>query len=227
MFIHPCDYIYKPKHSGSRELKKEIEFDEKFPIPFSKKYKWDRWGMLYMFSDYVLYWLSGDIIEIGIGESSYGFTYLAKKYNRKVYHCDIQKSDYENLCTVDGFFNEDNILFHGSSDDFFKEIKFTKISIAFIDGDHIYDSVKKDFSNAFNLIEDNGFIFLHDLYPSNKDEIAFNRSGDGYLFRKELEKSGNLDILTLPFGAWNAGLTIVRKLPENLNEYRESGRKND
>lgn len=225
MFLKPSQYVNNPKHFGSLELKREIEFYENSPIPFSKKYGWDRWGVLGVLSDYVLQWLNGNIIEIGIGESSYYFTYLAKKYNRKVFHCDIQKSDYENLCTVDGFFDDSNVLFHGASDDFFRIIEFPRISLVFIDGDHMYNQVKKDFKNALSLIEDNGFIFFHDMYPENEMETSENRSGTGYILRKELERRSDVDVFTFPFGSWNAGLTMVRKIPDDINKYRESGRK--
>jgi len=224
MFLKPSDFAGNPPHPGSAELKKEIEFVEGAPIPFMKKYGWDRWGFLYIFIDYVLFWLQGDIVEIGIGESSFGLTYLSRKYNRKIYHCDLQVSDYENLFTVGDFFDDSNVLYAGSSDDFFKEVKFTKIAIGFIDGDHMYDKVKADFENIFSLIQDNGFIFLHDLFPVDKEETAENRSGDGYKFRQELERNPLADVLTLPFGFWNAGLTVVRRISINENEFRKSGR---
>ena len=226
LFLNPSDYASRPEHPGSAELKANMNLRADCPIPFSDTYGWDRWGMLGVMADYVLTWVKGDIIEIGIGESSYLFTYLARKFNRKVFHCDIMSSDYINLCTVGDFFDDNNVLFVGPSDDFFEEIKFTKVSVVFIDGDHMYDQVKKDFNNSFNLIEENGFIFMHDLYPMNEEETAFNRSGNGYKFRKELERRSDIDIFTFHFGAWNAGLTMVRKIPKPENPYRESGRIN-
>jgi hypothetical protein len=225
MLLNPAIFRNNPVHKGSKELYERIGTWHDFPIPFTKEFGWERWGLLGLLIDFALHYTRGDIIEIGIGESSLYFTRLARKYNRKVYHCDRQKSDYENLCTVPDFFDESNLLHVGTSDDFFKEIKFTKIAVGFIDGDHMHKQVEKDFNNLFNLLVDNGYIFFHDLHPPDELNTAENRSGDGYIFRKKLEKRGDLDIFTFPTSAWNAGLTIVRKIPKNAPYYQESGRK--
>lgn len=214
-----------PVHKGSQELYDRIGSWHDFPIPFNKEFGWERWSLLGILSDFVLYYTKGDIIEIGIGESSLYFTRLARKYNRKIYHCDLQKSDYINLFSVPDFFDEQNIKYVGKSDDFFKEIEFTKIALAFIDGDHMHEQVERDFNNLFNLLVPNGYIFFHDLHPADEFNTIETRSGDGYIFRKKLEQRGEIDIFTFPTSAWNAGFTIVRKIPDDAPYFQQSGRK--
>lgn len=219
------DYKRNPEHPGSRELFDRSGTWENCSVPFSAEFGWERWGLLGVLADYVLHYTHGCIVEIGIGESSLYFTRLARKYNRKVYHCDIQRSDYENLFTLPDFFDEENIKYLGSSDDFFVEVKIPPIALGFIDGDHLYPQVKKDFENLFSRVVNNGYIFFHDLHPRDEFNTIETRSGDGYILRKELEKRGDIDIITFPRSAWDAGLTAVRKLSNNLPYFQESGRK--
>lgn len=223
MILYPKDYANRPKHPGSVELKESLQFIQECPIPFCVNNGWNKWGMLGVISDYVLTWVKGDIIEIGIGESSYLFTHLARKFKRKVYHVDIQKSDYENLCTVGDFFDDSNVLFVGTSNEFFASMVIPDIALVFIDGDHMYEQVLKDFVNSFEVLVPGGFVFFHDLFPKNEEETAFNRSGNGYLFRKELE-TWPFDVFTFPYGSWDAGLTMVRKSIESESKYRKNGR---
>lgn len=58
--------------------------------------------------------------------------------------------------------------FQMSTDDFFKNNK-EKFHIIYIDADHEYQQVIKDYNNAVDSITINGIIFLHDLYPPDKD----------------------------------------------------------
>jgi len=212
-------------YGGSPELVRRVANWENCSIPFSKEFGWERWSLL-LLGDCVLNYIQGDIVEIGVCESSIFFTKMARKYGRKVYHCDFQQSVVADCLAVDGYFDEEkNSIYVGTSDDFFKETKFTPIALGFIDGGHLYDQVKKDFESLFELIVSNGFIFIHDLLPPSEEYLVETRCGDGYLLRKELEKRGDIDILTFPFTAWNAGFTVIRKLPKNQPYYLESGRK--
>ena len=225
MLLNIENYKNNPVHAGSQELYERIGTWHNLPIPFTKEFGWERWGLLGILADFVLLYTRGDIVEIGIGESSIYFNRLARKYDRKVFHCDIQKSDYENLFTVPDFFNSSNLMFFGSSDEFFSEINLPPIALGFIDGDHLHEQVEKDFNNLFPLIADNGYIFFHDLHPMDEANIVETRSGNGYIFRKKLEQRGDLDVITFPTSAWNAGLTVTRKISTNAPYYQESGRK--
>lgn len=193
--------------------------------------------MLGVFGDYILSCTQGDILEIGVGESSIYLTEIAKKYNRRIYHCDISPSKIVNPLTVPGYLSEDYTYFEekdptpdklnrcvcyaGPSDKFFKAVPITPIALAFIDGDHVFEQVYRDFKNTFPLVVGDGFIFLHDTYPPSEDYINENRCGNVYKLRQELRYYNGLDILTLTRGtAIGVGLTMVRKHPEKLPYYQ-------
>ena len=190
---------------------------------FSFHEKWDRMGMLGVFGDYVLSCTSGDILEIGVGESSIYLSALAKKWNRKIYYCDISPSKIINPRTVKGYLNEEHgIFFMDESDKFFKEVQISPIALAFIDGDHSYEQVKKDFLNLIPLVVDNGYIILHDIYPPSEDYIHENACGEVYKLRQQIEKDDSLDCITLTRGcAMGVGFTIVRKKPKDRPYYQQ------
>jgi hypothetical protein len=209
-------------HKGSQET---YEYISKWISPnffFSTNDVWHRMGILGVFGDYVLSCTQGDILEIGVGESSIYLSHLAKKYNRKIYHCDIAPDKILNPLTVDGYLNkEQGVFFTIPSDDMFKE-KLSPIALGFIDGDHNYEQVKKDFYNLLPLLVDDGYIFLHDTYPPSEDYVNENRCGTVYKLRQEIEKDNSLDCITLPRGtAMSVGITIVRKKPINRPYYNE------
>lgn len=224
-------------HKGSLETYQKIADWGGEELPFSKYLRWDRMGLLAILADYFLNYSKGHILEIGAGESTVYFTYLAKKYNRKAYFCDIQQSIYVNALTVPGYFDEDvaiiredgtkkisyakNTLFIGSSDAFFKEVELPQLSVAFIDGGHEFEQVKKDFWNIFPLIEETGGILIHDTYPPAEEWLDLNSCGTGYLLRQELEKDPRVDTFLFIRSAMDVGLLLIRKKPENLPYYKQ------
>lgn len=190
-------------------------------IVISKKLQWSRFGILSIMGDYVLSHVKGgNIMEIGVGESSIILTRLAEKFGLMVYHCDASPSEITNCSTIPGIFAKNSIVKACTSDNFFRDIPISPLALGFIDGDHIYEQVKKDFENMFPLIVDNGFIFFHDMYPPGDSYLSEHRCGDGYRLRQELEERADLDVFTFPFGAMGVGLTMCRKLPTNQPYYR-------
>lgn len=103
-----------------------------------------------------------------------------------------------------------------SSDDFAlhweKKIK-KPIDILFIDADHNYKQVIKDFDNFSKFVPENtGLILLHDTYPVNKELLKEDACSDAWKAAKEINrkrKYKDYEIVTLP-GPW-AGLSIIRK----------------
>jgi len=190
------------------------------PLPVSKNLGWTRWGLLGVLGDFVLNYTKGCIVEIGLCESSIYLTWLAKKYGRKTFHCDIQLGIIINMKTVDGYFTDDATIFGGSSDDFFKETEIPPVALGFIDGDHTYEQVKKDFDNLFPLMVDDGYIFLHDTYPPQETWLGESQCGTVYKLRQELEKRKDLDCFTFTHSAMEVGMTMVRKKPKDLPYFR-------
>jgi len=223
MLLKTSDYSKNTPHPGSVELHEVLTRFVEPPFLFNEQ-GWEKWGLMGLLADFAVYYTQGDIVEIGIGESSFYFTHIAKKYGRKVYHCDIQVSDYENLSTVPDFFSDDNLMHCGPSDEFFANVELPKIALGFIDGDHLHQQVEKDFNNLFPLVTDNGYIFFHDLHPMDEEGTQENVCGDGYIFRQKLEQRGDVDVFTFPTSAWEAGLTIVRKIPHNAPYFQRNGR---
>lgn len=200
------------EHPGSRELYDRVATWDPSRLLFSKEFGWERWGLLGILSDYILHYTQGNIIEIGVCETSIYFSKLSERYNRKVYHCDIQHSVIENCKTVPGYFGKNSQVFCMDSDTFFNTVKFEgPMALIFIDGDHMYEQVKKDFENAVKLLAPNGYIFMHDTSPPNEDWIGPSRCGTVYKLRREIEANSEFELFTFTRSAWDVGLSMIRK----------------
>lgn len=176
-------------------------------------FSWGRWGLLGALSDYILYYTQGDILEIGCGESSIYFSKLAEKYNRQCYHIEFSKSGIYNMFNTKGYFGKNSITYNCKSDEFFEMEKPTPLALAFIDGDHEYEQVTKDFFNTWDYIVKDGFVFLHDTYPPDKSWIVPQKCGTVYKLRQILEAEG-YDMFTFKKSAFDVGLTMIRKEEE-------------
>jgi hypothetical protein len=96
-----------------------------------------------------------------------------------------------------------------STDDFFKEFN-EKADIIFIDADHNFESVKKDFVNSLNCLSEHGIIFLHDTDPVRREFLHPLACGDSYKIHSWIKQNyPELNIITLPITI--AGLTIVNR----------------
>lgn len=225
------------EHKSSRETRDYIADWIHPNFFFSKNDIWHRMGILGVFGDFVLSCTQGNIGEIGVGESSIYLSHLARKYNRKIYHCDIAPDKIVNPITVPGYLTvtghqieavagrgmvevDDSTFFMGPSDDMFRILDPGNFALSFIDGDHNYDQAKKDFENFYQRTVEDGYICLHDTYPPDESYLPDNRCGDVYRLRQELEKDPRVDSLTLPRGtAMGVGFTIVRKKPAKSEVY--------
>lgn len=227
------------EHKGSRGTYDFIAKWCNARVPFSLNDDWHRFGILGVLGDMILQYLPGtNILEIGTGESSIYFTRLVEMHNRIFYTCDNSYGKIYNPSTIphylpddrvilntnsaDGYEFHQGVLFVGDSDDFFKKIKFKPIGLGFIDGDHHYEQVKKDFDNIFPLLVDDGIVFLHDTYPPNENLVLNDYCSDAYKMRQELEKRDDVDCFTFTKSvACNAGLTMVRKKKKDRPYYHE------
>jgi hypothetical protein len=177
----------------------------------SGKYGWNRWGLLGVLCDYVLTFHKGDLLEIGCGESSIFLSKLAEKHNRVCYHIEYSKSGVYNMQNTLGYFGKNSVVYNVKSDEFFEWEKPTSLALAFIDGDHTYEQVKKDYYNVLKYMEKGGYIFLHDTCPPDESWKVEWKCGTVYQLRQEIEEhSGVLSFTFKEQTAFGVGLTMVR-----------------
>lgn len=100
-------------------------------------------------------------------------------------------------------------FFEMTTDEFFqKEIdKLLPIELAFIDADHSFDSVRKDFIGVYSYMAKGGIILLHDTFPENESYYKPTLCGDCYKMRDWL-KDNCYRSITLPCPP---GLTLIEK----------------
>lgn len=234
------NYDEKGIHTESENTLKDIAVWANTPFPFSLKDSLYRFGILgtlgYLF---LLDLPNTHIIEIGTGESSIYLTEVARRLDRRMFYCDYAYGKIFNPLTVKGYLYEDTILlkektviqdylqnkgvaYCGTSDNFFKDLSFPSIGLAFIDGEHKYEYVKRDFDNIFKLLVPNGVIFLHDTYPPEESLVLNSYCEDSYKIRQELEKRTDVDIFTFTKTVGvGVGITMCRKKPEQLPYYQK------
>lgn len=104
---------------------------------------------------------------------------LIEKYNLKSYleigvqnpannfdkvKCGVKVGVDPDLAIIPG------VIYGGTSDQYFDAVKPCKqnFDLAFIDGDHTKEQVKKDFENCLLHLSDSGFIVIHDVLPENE-----------------------------------------------------------
>jgi len=204
-----------------------------------ERLNWSGFRLLEVLGDlFLIGLLKGCIVEIGIGESSGLLKNLAVVHKRKIFHCDISKNKLQtyqnkgyfgdNLIFLDeesivDYSGVQCILYGGSSDTFFDQIKLPPVAMGFIDGCHNYEQVKRDFNNLLQYVVPDGVVFLHDTFPISEDYVQCEaRGGTVYKLRQDLEKTGGLDCFTFTKTVGDSmGITMVRKKKTNLPYYQE------
>lgn len=234
------NFLPDGRHPGSQETYDHIADWNGHPLPYSHKDGWGRFGILGVLGDMVLTSLPGThIVEIGTGESSIYLTQLARKHNRRIFYCDEARGKITNPLTIKGYLHEDTIVlsgevyphdytkkqavaYVGTSDDFFTNIHLPPIGLAFIDGEHHYEFVKRDFENIFERLVPDGYIFIHDTYPYEEGLVLGDYCADSYKIRQELEKDERVDTFCFTkVVACNVGMFMVRKKPLNRPYYQQ------
>jgi predicted O-methyltransferase YrrM len=84
--------------------------------------------------------------------------------------------------------------------------KYAPYDFVFIDADHSYVSVRKDFFGIIDHVSPEGLVCLHDTNPELVKDTGPGFCGDSWRFAEELWKDG-YEAVTLPF---HPGLTIMR-----------------
>lgn len=101
-----------------------------------------------------------------------------------------------------------NAMFTGTTDEYFEQLSLNKkFDIIFIDANHNYDYVLKDFNNAIDHA--NKWILIHDMIPPSADFTAEYRCSDSYKLLYYFHKEENFELYST---IENYGLTFI-KLP--------------
>jgi len=111
----------------------------------------------------------------------------------------------------------DGVFYNMSTDNFFIQNE-KSFDMIFIDADHSYESVKKDFNNSLKILNRGGIIILHDTDPESDSLFSKGYCGDAYKIVNELELDKNLNVITLPIQ--EAGLSIVTRKNETRTKLR-------
>ena len=82
----------------------------------------------------------------------------------------------------------DNMCFYEmSTDDFFKQ-NTNKFDLIFIDALHEYEQIKTDLLNSIKVLNENGFIALHDVDPLRENLKVPEFCGDAYKILKYIDE---------------------------------------
>ena len=93
--------------------------------------------------------------------------------------------------------------------------------VIFIDGLHYYKQVLKDIKNSLKILNNDGFILVHDCLPRTLAHQAVPRyraswNGDVWKSIVELRKDINLDIITCKI---DFGVAIIRKKKSTSSQF--------
>ena len=137
-------------------------------------------------------------LELGVDDGKN--IYLIREHVDKCVGVDIfdrlsdkNKIEY-NLMSTDEFFNKNDETF----------------DIIFIDANHGWRYVRRDFENSLKILNEFGIIFLHDTDPIHEVMIQFHYCSDSYHINDYIYANHpELDIITLP--VCDMGLSIVKR----------------
>ena len=109
----------------------------------------------------------------------------------------------------------EKIFFTSSTDNFFSNLyDGIQFDLTFIDANHNFPFVQRDFTNSYQTAKENSLIIMHDTYPPNIER--FGSCKDAYkvaYWIKENYSYFHGELVTLPF---YFGLTIFRKCSKQL-----------
>lgn len=201
-------------------FEEEIANNEKIHIKIPR----GSWDIMEALANKVLKYVPGDIVEIGMGESSEVLGAIAQQWGSRLYSCDIQMGGMFKLFEQPLFLN--HICYIGKSEDFIKQYDGFP-AVVFIDGEHKYEAVKREVDFFLPRLLYGGVMFLHDTFPQYEHQIAPDEKGwspgDVYKVRQELERNNEVDVMTFPYSAVNMGLTVILKHDERKEFWLKNG----
>ncbi len=140
------------------------------------------------------------IVEIGTADSGTHLLLSQLVYSQKtMVAIDLEIRNRKSLSAINS--NNDNRLYiEGSShsgethSQLLSILKNKKIDLLFIDGDHSYEGVKKDFELYKSSVSKNGIIAFHDIVPDSFSRTGIKTSsyvGEVPKFWNEIKKNYN------------------------------------
>lgn len=112
-----------------------------------------------------------------------------------------------------------------TSDEFFEKNQDT-FDVIFVDGLHHYDQVTKDINNSLAVLKSTGYIIIHDMLPTSKEEanMPWPLPGDqckqwlGDVWRSAFDLAGRTDI-TFKLVLIDCGCGIITKYPQEPKHF--------
>ena len=183
------------------------------------------WDIMEALVPKILKYIPGDIVEIGMGESTQIFADHAYQAGTRLYSCDIQMGGMFQVFKKKLFL--DHICYIGRSEDFMQEYNGLA-SIVFLDGEHKAGTVRREVDFFLPKLLPGGVMFLHDTFPQFERQIKPDEKwfspGDIYLVRQELERNPDVDVFTWPYSASDMGLTMVMNHEKDRPYWQMNGR---
>jgi hypothetical protein len=96
-----------------------------------------------------------------------------------------------------------------TSDKFFEQFK-EKVDVIFIDADHRFDQLIKDFENSLKILNPGGTIIIHDTDPCEKERLVPTSCADSWKIVNYVRTCyPELTIVTFPVSVM--GISVVRR----------------
>ena len=96
-----------------------------------------------------------------------------------------------------------------TSDKFFEQFK-DGADVIFIDADHRFPQLQRDFENSLKILNPGGTIIIHDTDPCEKERLVPTSCADSYKLIDHIHnKHPELDIVTFPVSVM--GISVVRR----------------